>query len=456
MANNSAFAANLADKMADNLKQQIIDLVTNASQPLAFSEIYQRLPIAERTLSRWLMQLVANGQIQASGAKRGRRYFLELPSRTTASEVLFSPESLVAINKVRQALIHREPCTYNKAWLDHYQVNQSCYLSDQQRALLKQHGQPTRYELPAGTYARKIFNRLLIDLSYNSARLEGNTYSLVDTEKLLINGIVADDKLDMEKVMLLNHKEAIRFLVEGIKRLDISSDTIRSLHFLLADGLVAPQDAGQIRRDSVRVSSSTYLPMDNPERLSQQLEFIMKKADQILDPFEQSFFLLVHISYLQAFADVNKRTARLACNIPLVRNNLIPLSFNDIDKDDYLSAVLVCYEQNDIRPLADLYVWSYLRSCKNYWVTAEAIGVDILRVQYRQFRRELIREIVQQDMHDAALQAFIQDRVEQAIPVEHQAKCLTDLQLDLENLAPWNIFGMGISGSELSLWLSKK
>lgn len=442
--------------MADNLEQQIIDLLANASQPLAFSEIHRQLPIAERTLSRWLMQGVANGQIQAFGTKRGRRYFLESPRSTAAPAVLFSPESLVAINKVRQALIHREPCTYNNAWLDHYQVNHSCYLSDQQKALLRQHGQPTSAELPAGTYARKIFNRLLIDLSYNSARLEGNTYSLVDTEKLLINGIAADDKLDMEKVMLLNHKEAIRFLVEGIKRLDISSDTIRSLHFLLADGLVAPQDAGQIRRDSVRVSSSTYLPMDNPERLSQQLELIMKKASQIHDPFEQSFFLLVHIAYLQAFADVNKRTARLACNIPLVRNNLIPLSFNDMDKDDYLSAVLVSYEQNDIRPLADLYVWSYLRSCKNYWVTAEAIGVDILRVQYRQFRRELIREIVQQNLHDAALHAFIQNRIQQTIPAAHQAKCLADLQLDLENLAPWNIFGMGISGTELNLWLSKK
>ncbi|MFM2317430.1 MAG: hypothetical protein E6Q84_03545 [Thiothrix sp.] len=443
--------------MADNLEQQIIDLLANASQPLAFSEIYQQLPIAERTLSRWLMRLVASGQIQASGFNRGRRYFLAaLPSAAVSPESLFSPESLVAINKVRQALIHREPCTYNKAWLDHYQVNHSCYLSDQQKALLRQHGKPTSHELPAGTYARKIFNRLLIDLSYNSARLEGNTYSLLDTEKLLINGIAADDKLDIEKVMLLNHKEAIRFLVDGIKRLETSSDTIRSLHFLLADGLVMPQDAGQIRRESVRVSSSTYLPIDNPERLSQQLELIMKKAGQIQDPFEQSFFLLVHLAYLQAFADVNKRTARLACNIPLIRNNLIPLSFNDIDKDDYLSAVLVSYEQNDIRPLADLYVWSYLRSCKNYWVTAEAIGVDLLRVQYRQFRRDVIREIVQRDLHDSALQIFIQNKIQQAIPAEHQAKCLADLQLDLENLAPWNIVGMGISGAELSSWLSKK
>lgn len=442
--------------MADT-NEQIILLLQQAQQPLAFSDIHQHLPLAARTLSRLLMQMVATGHIQALGEKRGRRYFLAQSTESlTQPESLFSTASLARIQKVRQALIYREPCTYNPAWLDAYQVNRSFYLSKQQRTLLLKHGKPSTDELPAGTYARKLFNRLLIDLSYNSARLEGNTYSLLDTEKLLIDGIAADNKLDAEKVMLLNHKEAIRFLVDGIKRMEISSDNIRSLHFLLADGLVAAQDAGQIRRDSVRVSLSTYTPMDNTERLTQQLELIMQKAKQIHDPFEQGFFLLVHIAYLQAFIDVNKRTARLACNIPLVRNNLIPLSFNDIDKDDYLAAVLVSYEQNDTQPLADLYVWSYLRSCKQYAVTAEAIGVDILRVQYRQFRRDTIRQMVQQDLHGEALNSFIQDQIQKLIPQEHQAKCLADLQVDINNLTTWNIVGMGLSGAELTQWLNKK
>jgi Fic family protein len=315
-----------------------------------------------------------------------------------------------------------------------------------------QQGRQVSAELPAGTYAQRIFNRLLIDLSYNSSRLEGNTYSLPDTEKLLLEGITADNKLDAEKIMLLNHKEAIRFLVDGINRLEITTDNIRSLHYLLADGLVISGAAGHLRSDSVRISASTYIPLDNSAKLALQLELITTKAQAIADPFEQSFFLLVHIAYLQAFIDVNKRTSRLACNIPLVRHNLIPLSFNDIDKDDYASAVIVTYENNEITPLAELYVSSYLRSCKLYSATTEAMDIDPLRVQYRQQRRDMLREIVQQRLHGNALETYRQVQVEARIPAPHRAKFMTDLQLDLANLAPFSIAGMGISRRELEAW----
>jgi hypothetical protein len=192
--------------------------------------------------------------------------------------------------------------------------------------------------------------------------------------------------------------------------------------------------------------------MDNKSRLAQQLTAITTTAQAIHDPFEQSFFLLVHIAYLQAFIDVNKRTSRLACNIPLVRNNLVPLSFNDIDKDDYASAVLVTYERNNVTPLAELYVSSYLRSCKLYGVTVEAMGIDPLRVQYRQARRELIRAIVQQSLHGDALAKHIQTYTETHVPPEHREKFAADLQADLANLAPFSIAGMGFSVRELEAW----
>jgi len=127
---------------------------------------------------------------------------------------------------------------------------------------------------------------LLINLSYNSARLEGNTYTLADIEKLLLEGKTAANKLDMETVMLLNHREAIRFLVDGINRMEINVDNIRSLHYLLADGLIQPEEAGQI-------------PLEGKQRLTTQLNRIVSKARQIQEPYEQSFFMLVHLSYLQ-------------------------------------------------------------------------------------------------------------------------------------------------------------
>lgn len=457
MADIGGFQPQMADKMADN-HERILQILRELNAPAALSDIKQKLNVPDRTLHRWLAELLALGQVQAEGKKRGRRYSLAMQTNTSitndANHVLFSPTALLLIQQVRQPLITRDPCTYNMAWFDAYQPNQTFYLSAAQRQLLMHEGKQVSVELPAGTYAQRIFNRLLIDLSYNSSRLEGNTYSLPDTEKLLLEGVAADNKLDAEKIMLLNHKEAIRFLVDGIKRMTISADNIRSLHYLLADGLVVPGAAGQIRKDAVRVSSTTYIPMDNSERLAQQLTRLADKAQMILDPFEQSFFLLVHLAYLQAFIDVNKRTARLACNIPLIHHNLVPLSFNDIDKDDYATAVIVSYEKNDITPLAELYVSSYLRSCKRYSATTESLGIDLLRVQYRQVRRECIREIVQQCLHGTELAHYIQEQTEQRVPALHQEKFTADLQADLANLAPFSIAGMGISLRELETWLN--
>lgn len=152
---------------------------------------------------------------------------------------------------------------------------------------------------------------------------------------------------------------------------------------------------------------------------------------------------------------MNKRTARLACNIPLVKNHLVPLSFNDVDKDDYASAMIAIYEKNDVTAFAELYCYSYLRSCQLYNVTAESMGIDVLRVKYRQQRRNLIREIVQQNLHGNALEVFLAQEV-QMIPLEHQEKYLSDARTDLRNIAPYTVVGMGISAEELSRWLSEE
>ena len=80
----------------------------------------------------------------------------------------------------------------------------------------------------------------------------------------------------------------------------------------------------------------------------------------------QSFFLLVHLSYLQAFEDVNKRTARLTCNIPFIKGNLCPLSFTDVPQEDYFKALLYFYETNEVQPALELFEWAYKKSCEQY------------------------------------------------------------------------------------------
>ncbi len=231
-----------------------------------------------------------------------------------------------------------------------------------------------------------------------SSRLEENTYSILDTEKLLLHGSGATGKLDEEKVMILNHKVAIRYLVENAAKIDANRNVICTLHYLLSGGLIESRYAGKVRDYGVRIGGSTYLPFEDPKKLEHFLEVIGKKAELISDPFEKSIFLLSHISYLQAFVDVNKRTARLSYNIPLIINNLVPLAFNDVVVKDYMSSMIAIYELQDVGPLRDLYVYSYIRTCAAYDSTMKALGFDEKRVRYRQDRRALIREIILRDL----------------------------------------------------------
>ena len=437
--------------------QSLLNLLKTFKHPVAISELSLSEDVSNRTIRRRLQQLVELGLVESQGKNKGLRYFpVRVVEKVSVSDndsgFIFTAANQIIIEQICQPLIKRIPCSYNANWLEDYQPNQTYYLSLKQRQLLHQHGKPLVANLPAGTYARKIFNHLLINLSYNSARLEGNTYSLADTEKLLLEGKTAVDKLEMETVMLLNHKEAIRFLVDGINRMQINVDNIRSLHYLLADGLVQPEDGGQIRSSSVKIGSSTYIPLEGKQRITTELNHIVSKAMQIQEPYEQSFFLLVHISYLQAFIDVNKRTARLAANIPLVRHNLVPVSFNDIAIDDYISALISCYELNQIGPLAQLYVWSYLRSCKHYETRAKSLGIDIVRVKYRQQRRQLIADIVTQKLYASAQKKYINNYLTENVAKNDQEKFRADLQHDLKILAPYNIVGMGITQKKLAEW----
>lgn len=360
---------------------------------------------AERSVRRWLSQMAHEGKIVKTGQKRATRY------QVIASE--FSEAAKDAIEYVHQPIFERRPVAYNEAWLLEYIPNTTFYLSEANRAKMQQKGERDLEDDVAGTYARKIYNRLLIDLSYNSSRLEGNTYSLLDTEKLIIEGAAVSGKLDEETVMILNHKDTIRHLVEEAARLTIDYNEICTLHYLLSDGLIEPRYSGKVRDHGVRIGSSTYIPIEGQDRLERQLVTICQTAAQIHNPYEQSFFLLVHIAYLQAFADVNKRTSRLAANIPLIKSNVVPLSFNHVEKADYISAIICVYELNDVRPLSEIYHYSYLRSCRSYDVAAEMLGFDEVRIKYRQVRRQIIRHIILEQLIGERLTDFINTQTQQ-------------------------------------------
>lgn len=264
-------------------------------------------------------------------------------------------------------------------------------------------GKTADVDAPAGTYSRAILNRLLIDLSWASSHLEGNTYSRLDTRELFEHGKVAKGKAAFETQMILNHKTAIELLVENIGSAGFNRYTLMNLHSALSENLLPnPSDEGRIRQHAVDIGKSVYRPLSAPHQIDEALDILLDKANQITDPFEQSFFVMVHLPYLQPFADINKRTSRLAANLPLFRANLCPLTFLDVPEHAYTRAILGLYEMTRVELLRDLYVWAYERSTQEYLAIKQDLAEpDPTRLAYRDVIKQTIREVVTQPQEDA-------------------------------------------------------
>ncbi len=439
-------------------RENIIDLIRQTPTGLSRGQIHDQLnfQIHEKTLQRRLNQLIVEQRIQRIGQRKGARY---LPLITHGLDVAepstpaYSSEAKDSLAFLRTPAYSRPPVTYRRGWLDDYQPNETFYLPKQTRDGLLAEGRRFDQSLAAGTYAHEIAQKLLVDLSYNSSRLEGNTYSQSDTRELVKNGITAKGKADTESAMILNHKEAIEFLIENGSDADLSSLMIKNLHQLLSQDLLSnPSACGQIRSIPVRISQSAYLPLDNRHLLSELLELVLIKARQIEHPIEQSFFLLIHLSYLQAFEDVNKRTSRLACNLPLIKANLCPLSFTDLEPKDYTAALLAVYELQDVAPMREVFAWSYLRSCQEYSEIKQSIGeVDAWRLLTRRQRKAAMGQIIREGLTgpaiEAGLRTFARDQ-----GIEQIDKFVAMTLQDLAFLHEGAIVGLGVTPSQLAHW----
>jgi hypothetical protein len=392
---------------------QLLALIAAQPDGLGIDAIAQLLgdSLNRRTLQRRLAALVARGQVQIVGAARAARYVgvaqgvaslhLPMPTLQATGEVYVptSPEGEAIKAYVRQPRAMRTPVGYRQAFLEQYHPNHTTYLPPTLRDQLHAMGRARTEQTPAGTFARDILNRLLIDLSWASSMLEGNTYSRLDTERLIEFGQAAEGKDALETQMILNHKQAIEYLVLDPSPPEVTPDCIVALHAFLSDGLMAdPTAVGRLRRRAVEIGGSVYLPVALPQRLEELFGIVMQMAAEIDDPFEQAFFLMVHLPYLQPFEDVNKRVSRLADNIPLIRHNLCPLSFIDVPQAAYVDAMMGVYELNRIELLRDVFVWAYERSCQQYVaVKQNLVPPDIFRLRYRQALGDVVAAIIQND-----------------------------------------------------------
>ncbi|MGA2128093.1 MAG: Fic family protein [Xanthobacteraceae bacterium] len=209
-------------------------------------------------------------------------------------------------------------------------------------------------------------------------------------------GEEAEGRARLEAQMILNHKDAIEFLVGAADEIGFNRYTILNLHALLANNLLAdPTAAGRLRYIAVGIERSTFHPLELPQLIEESFDQVLATAAAIIDPFEQAFFAMVQLPYLQPFDDVNKRVSRLAANIPLIKGNLSPLSFAEVPRQTYTEAVLGVYELTRIDLLKDVFIWAYERSAARYAAVRQSLGEpDPFRLRYRDQLRDLIGDVV--------------------------------------------------------------
>jgi hypothetical protein len=424
--------------------------------------------LPERTMQRRLKRLEEEGRITSKGSGKGKRYFpamratpVPVPKRSALREdeveygaIPLSPAAREIRDIVRRPLTSRVPVGYDLDFLASYVPNETEYLDAATRSGLAHLGQVGVSDLPAGTYIREVLDRLLIDLSWNSSRLEGNTYSLLETELLLARGENADGRNDEETQMILNHKAAIEMLAEQAGEIGFNRYTICNLHALLSDNLLQdPSACGRLRSRPVRIGGTVFHPLEVPQKIEACFMEILTKAEAITDPFEQAFFSMVHLPYLQPFEDVNKRVSRLSVNIPLVRYNLCPLSFVDVPQDDYISGLIGVYELNRIDLLRDVFVWAYRRSAARYSAVLQSLGdPDPFRLRHRARIGETVRAVVTTSMEKGKAAQWIAQQAAAEIGAAERPRFIEVVETELMSLHEGNIARYRLRPGEFSAW----
>jgi hypothetical protein len=458
----------MANKVPDRAVQAILDIIAAHPQGMGTAQIANLLSdnTPRRTLQYRLKQLVTAGTLQMHGSGRWATYHLAsspaVANRTHVADqgyaalISLSTQAIKVSAYVQQAIAARRPVGYDRQFLDAYIPNQTFYLGAKDRSRLNEIGNPQATVQPAGTYAKLILNRLLIDLAWNSSRLEGNTYSLLDTRRLIEFGEEASGGDHVDAQMIINHKDAIEFLVGAADDIDFNAYTILNLHALLSNNLLAdPAAPGRLRFIAVGIEKSAFHPLEVPQLIAEYFDLILGKASKIVDPFEQAFFVMVHLPYLQPFDDVNKRVSRLAANIPLIRGNLAPLSFTDVPQRAYTDAILGVYELNDISLLRDVFFWAYERSAAQYAAVRQSLGEpDPFRLKYRNELRDIVALLIRTRIGRRQVVDQITDWAAVRISASDQDRFRDIVREELLGLHYGNFARYQVRPSEFEAWQS--
>lgn len=311
------------------------------------------------TLKRMLASLVGKGEVVVVGQGRATRYSISAQAQVTMKidiETYFKKET---DERVIQS-------GFNFSLINEILPKVEIFTSEEMERLNALQNQfKQNLQGISDTEYRKEMERLGIDLSWKSSQIEGNTYSLLETEKLLKEKQTASGKTKEEAVMLLNHKDALDFILDNpdyLKKLSVRK--IEDIHSLLVKELEV--DKG-IRKRRVGITGTNYRPLDNEFQIREALEDSCSLINAKENVFEKAVLALVLLSYIQAFADGNKRTARITSNAILIANNYCPISFRTVDSIDYKKAMLIFYEQNNISAFKQIFIEQFAFAVEQYF-----------------------------------------------------------------------------------------
>lgn len=310
------------------------------------------------TLTRELKVLIESGQVLRDGKGRAIRYSLSPTANLLRS---------IDVDKYFERSPDERPCfeRYNLDILD--QLGQISVFDDKELKLLSAYHKEFQAQKKAlsPTLVKKEFERFTIELSWKSSVIEGNTYSLLETETLLKEGIAAKGKKAEDARMLLNHKTALGFVQEhAADFFPLNLRYIEKTHSLLVKGLGV---SDRLRKTLVSITGTRYRPLDNEFQVREALEGACRHINRQKDCFSRSLLAILLISYIQPFEDGNKRTSRIIGNALLLNKNSFPLSFRSVDATDYKKAILLFYERNNITAFKEIFIEQAEFSVKNYY-----------------------------------------------------------------------------------------
>lgn len=317
------------------------------------------LEVSEATLKRQLTILVQQGDVVVEGKARATRYSLSDQAH------LLMPLNLDTYF-AQDIDVRKVQTSFNFALINEQMPKVSLFTEEEKAHLQTLQAEFRQHvaEMSPNEYNKEM-ERLGIDLSWKSSQIEGNTYSLLETERLLRESKTADGKTQEEATMLLNHKYALRFILDNPDYLqELTVSHIEDIHTLLTEGLSV--DKG-IRHRRVGITGTNYRPLDNEFQIREAMHDSCNLINSKDNVFEKALLTLVLLSYIQAFSDGNKRTARITSNAILIANGYCPLSFRSVDSIDYKKAMLIFYEQNNLYAFKKIFIEQFEFAVREYF-----------------------------------------------------------------------------------------